>query len=75
MHLLTTWSQILFYVGLDVPGAPEGPISYKDMMGESLTLMWKPPKDDGGSEVTNYIVEKRVAGSPKYVVAVFALFL
>ena len=51
----------------DVPGKPEGPISHKDMMGDSLTLTWKPPKDDGGSEITNYIVEKRPVGSSKYV--------
>lgn len=51
--------------GLDVPGPAEGPITYKDMMGDSLTLMWKPPKDDGGSDITNYIVEKKVAGAPK----------
>ena len=49
----------------DAPGKPEGPIDYKDMMGDSLTLTWKPPKDDGGSDITNYIVEKRVAGTSK----------
>ena len=49
----------------DAPGTPEGPIDYKDMMGDSLTLTWKPPKDDGGSDITNCIVEKRVAGTSK----------
>lgn len=53
---------------LDVPGKPEGPISHKDMMGDSMTLTWKPPKDDGGSDITNYIVEKRPAGTNKYVI-------
>jgi len=36
------------------------------MMGDSMTLVWKPPKDDGGSDITNYVVEKRPVGSNRY---------
>lgn len=43
---------------LDVPTAPEGPIRGDGITKNSLTLSWRPPKDDGGSEITHYIVEK-----------------
>lgn len=43
----------------DKPGVPEGPLEASEIDGESLTLTWKPPKDDGGEKVANYIVEKR----------------
>lgn len=29
-----------------------------DIKSDSCVLKWKPPKNDGGAEVTNYIIEK-----------------
>lgn len=29
------------------------------MFAERIGLAWNPPKDDGGSKITNYVVEKR----------------
>lgn len=43
---------------LDVPTPPEGPLRADNVTKNSLTLRWKPPKDDGGSEITHYAVEK-----------------
>ncbi|XP_067934437.1 twitchin-like [Watersipora subatra] len=51
---------------LDVPAAPEGPIDFKDMMGDSMTLTWNAPKDNGGSDITNYVVEKKPVGANKW---------
>lgn len=44
---------------LDVPAAPIGPIDILEVTPDSMMIEWRPPKDDGGSPITNYIVEKR----------------
>lgn len=51
----------------DKPNAPTGPLTASDINGDELTLKWNPPKDDGGEDVNNYIVEKRVEGTNKWV--------
>uniref|UniRef100_A0A0N5D1Z0 non-specific serine/threonine protein kinase n=1 Tax=Thelazia callipaeda TaxID=103827 RepID=A0A0N5D1Z0_THECL len=43
---------------LDVPGIPEGPVKVTDVSKEGCTLSWKPPADDGGSDIMHYVVEK-----------------
>jgi len=44
---------------LDVPSAPIGPVNILELTPEYMVIDWRPPKEDGGSPVTNYIVEKR----------------
>ena len=41
------------------PGPPTGPLRTVDVDKTSVTLAWKPPKDDGGSPLTEYIFERR----------------
>lgn len=45
------------------PSPPEGPIEISSVTAESCDLSWNEPEDDGGTEITNYIVEKRESGS------------
>ncbi|MEL6802472.1 MAG: fibronectin type III domain-containing protein [Bacteroidota bacterium] len=42
---------------IDVSG-PVGPILYKDIKSESVTLSWTEPEFDGCTELTGYMVEK-----------------
>lgn len=45
----------------DKPCIPEGPVIVDALLKSSIVISWKAPKDDGGSMITNYIVEKREA--------------
>ncbi|XP_072021853.1 twitchin-like isoform X7 [Amphiura filiformis] len=51
---------------VDKPGPPEGPLEASDVMADSCKLSWNPPKDDGGSKVTNYIVEMKEDHRPNW---------
>ena len=43
----------------EVPGAPEGPIVYEEILATSVVVRWKPPKDTGGIPITAYHLERR----------------
>ncbi|CAF3389468.1 unnamed protein product [Rotaria socialis] len=43
------------------PSAPIGPISTLMVTRDSITISWGPCKDDGGSELIGYVIEKRDA--------------
>ena len=51
----------------DHPGKPSGPLEILNLDAESCTLSWKPPADDGGNEIINYIVEKKEVGTNKWI--------
>ncbi|CAF4753344.1 unnamed protein product, partial [Rotaria magnacalcarata] len=41
------------------PSRPQKPLAVKAITKSSVTLEWGPPLDNGGKEITNYVVEKR----------------
>ena len=43
----------------DKPSAPEGPLQVSDVHNEGCKLKWKRPKDDGGTPISYYQVEKQ----------------
>ena len=47
---------------LDRPSKPLGPVEFKDINIDAVTLIWKAPEDNGGCPITNYIVEQSEAG-------------
>lgn len=51
----------LFLFFSDKPCIPEGPLVVEALLKSSVVISWKTSKDDGGSMITNYLVEKREA--------------
>lgn len=43
---------------IDRPSAPEGPLNVTTLKKDSVQLDWKPPRDCGGLELTQYVIEK-----------------
>ena len=44
---------------MDKPSQPEGPLEVSEITSDSVVLNWKSPQDNGGSELTGYIVERK----------------
>ena len=41
------------------PDVPEGPLEFDDIQARSVRVSWRPPSDDGGSDILGYLVERR----------------
>ena len=52
---------------LDRPEPPVGPVIYQNLDRDTIKLSWNPPEDDGGTEVTGYIVEKAEYGLSNWI--------
>jgi hypothetical protein len=50
---------------LDPPSAPEAPL-IDEIFATTCRIQWSPPKSDGGSPVTNYLVERRLQGATRW---------
>uniref|UniRef100_A0A3B4AC94 Titin n=1 Tax=Periophthalmus magnuspinnatus TaxID=409849 RepID=A0A3B4AC94_9GOBI len=49
---------------LDLPGPPIGPVNILEVTPEYMMVQWRAPKDDGGTPITNYVVEKKDVKKP-----------
>ena len=57
MDLIILTINDFFFVS-DVPSAPAAP-EVSGVTRTSVTLSWRPPRSDGGSEITGYYVESK----------------
>lgn len=46
-----------------------GPLKAEEVRSDHITVSWKKPKDNGGSEITGYIIEKMDMDSGRWVSA------
>lgn len=51
MHVCIFFILIPKIIILDKPSAPGEPLEVTDIQRDSVTLAWKPPRDNGGSEI------------------------
>ncbi|XP_077429533.1 immunoglobulin-like and fibronectin type III domain-containing protein 1 [Vanacampus margaritifer] len=47
---------------LDKPTPPLGPVGIIESSANGIEFKWRPPKDNGGSPITNYILERQQIG-------------
>ncbi|XP_061466182.1 immunoglobulin superfamily member 22 isoform X2 [Rhineura floridana] len=51
---------------LDKPKPPQGKVEFLEKTGKCVKMKWKAPKDNGGKQVTHFIIEKRMAGKKSW---------
>ncbi|KAF7711539.1 hypothetical protein HF521_000550 [Silurus meridionalis] len=54
-------------VVLGKPTPPQGPIDVIESSLSAIEFKWRPPKDDGGCPVTNYILERQQVGRNSWI--------
>lgn len=58
-----------FFLVLDKPLRPTGPLIAQEIRADHITVAWKKPEDNGGSEITGYVLEKMDMDSGRWVAA------
>lgn len=43
---------------IDKPSKPQGPVVFREIRQDRVTLEWRPPADDGGIELEKYTIER-----------------
>ncbi|KHJ96255.1 immunoglobulin I-set domain protein [Oesophagostomum dentatum] len=51
-----------------LPSAPQGPLHFSEVGLHQVGLSWRPPVNDGGSKITNYVIEKRDTSKEEWTV-------
>lgn len=54
---------------LDKPSKPTGPLEAVEVRANHIKVEWKKPKDNGGSEITGYVIEKMDLETGRWVPA------
>lgn len=55
-----------FLSSSDVPGPPGRPVTF-DVSRDGMTVAWEPPDEDGGLEVSGYIIERKEVRADRWV--------
>lgn len=60
---------VFLFCFIDKPLSPTGPLKADEVRSDHITVSWKKPKDNGGSEITGYVLEKMDLDSGRWVAA------
>lgn len=62
-------SKIIIYLLTDKPSRPVGPLEPIEVRATHITVQWTQPEDNGGSEITGYVIEKMDMDTGRWVPA------
>ncbi|KAM7396477.1 hypothetical protein PAMP_019513 [Pampus punctatissimus] len=51
---------------IDRPKPPQGKVEFLKLSGKCIKMKWKAPRDNGGKQVTSFVIERRVAGKKSW---------
>ncbi|XP_042302172.1 immunoglobulin superfamily member 22 isoform X1 [Sceloporus undulatus] len=52
---------------IDKPKPPQGKVEFLEKTGKCVKMKWKAPKDNGGKQVTHFIIERRIVGKKSWI--------
>ena len=53
----------------DKPATPGGPLKVEEVRADHIKVSWKKPADNGGAEITGYIIEKMEVETGQWIPA------
>ncbi|KAG7523152.1 immunoglobulin superfamily member 22 [Solea senegalensis] len=51
---------------IDHPKSPQGKVEFSELSGECIKMKWKAPRDNGGKQLTSFVIERRAAGKKSW---------
>ncbi|XP_028440258.1 immunoglobulin superfamily member 22 isoform X1 [Perca flavescens] len=51
---------------IDHPKPPQGKVEFLELSGKIVKMKWKAPRDNGGKQVTSFVIERRTAGKKSW---------
>ncbi|XP_062974483.1 immunoglobulin superfamily member 22 [Elgaria multicarinata webbii] len=57
----------LFLNVIDKPKPPNGKVEFLEKTGKCVKMKWKAPKDNGGKQVTHFIIERKMVGKKSWI--------
>uniref|UniRef100_A0A8D0C6T6 Immunoglobulin superfamily member 22 n=1 Tax=Salvator merianae TaxID=96440 RepID=A0A8D0C6T6_SALMN len=52
---------------IDKPKPPQGKVEFLEKTGKCIKMKWKAPKDNGGKQVTHFVIERKMVGKKSWV--------
>ncbi|KAG2462984.1 ABCG2 protein, partial [Polypterus senegalus] len=49
------------------PKPPQGKVEFLERTGKCIKMKWKAPRDNGGKQITNFIIERRLVGKKSWI--------
>ncbi|KAM8752242.1 immunoglobulin superfamily member 22-like [Acanthopagrus schlegelii] len=51
---------------IDRPKPPQGTVEFLELSGNCVRMKWKAPRDNGGKQVSSFVIERRAAGKKSW---------